>query len=322
MHQLYSVSSSTETNITPLVGSIQWRSNINELGEQLDFEIAFNDDRYFPINPVELGDVIRLENGNEIFRGIVVAEQKKGRGAVSYTCFDYAFYLNKSKEIYQFNKLPGQKAIETILKDFDIPIGSIAPITTVINKIYNDKAVSDIIKDILDKAEKEKGTKYSMEMRQGKLYIEDQKDLVIKPTFKLADNVEAYDIADSISNPSRKRTIEDMKNSIKIISGDKIAAEKRDDNLINKYGLLQEVVPIDEKDSAQARNIAQNMLKELGKIFEENSVEMLGNDDVKAGRIIEIEEPVTGMKGQYLIKDVTHTLTNGVHRMQVGLGVK
>lgn len=322
MHQLYNVLDNTQTNITPMVGNIQWRSSINELGEQLDFEIAFNDDRYFPINPVDLGSMIRLENEEEIFRGIAISEQRNGRNAIAYTCFDYAYYLNKSREIYQFNKISGEKAIKTILQDFNISTGNIAPITTVIDKIYNDKPVSDIIRDIIDVAEKEKGIKYRMEMRQGKLYIEKQEDLVIKATFKLAENIQPYDITSSISNPSRRRTIENMKNSIKIISDDKVLAENKDDDLINKYGILQEISSIDQKDIAKAKNIAQNMLKDLGKIFEENSLEMIGNDKVRAGRIIEIEEPVTGMKGQYLIKDVTHTIKNGVHRMQIGLGVK
>lgn len=322
MHQLYNLSNNLQTNITPLVGNISWRSNINELGEQLDFEIAFNDDRYFPINPVDIGSVILLENEDEIFRGIVVSEQKNGRGAIGYTCFDYAFYLNKSKEIYQFNRVPGKTAIETILNDFNVPIGSIAPITTVINKIYNDKLISDIIRDIMDTAEKEKGTKYRMEMRQGKLYIEKQEDLVIKAAFKLADNIQEYDVTTAIASPSRKRTIENMKNSIKLVADNKIIAQSKDDKLIEQYGVLQEVKAVNDKDKVQAKNMAQNMLKELGKIFEENSVEMLGNDNVRAGRIMEIEEAVTGMSGQYLITDVTHTLKNGIHRMQVGLGVK
>ncbi len=322
MHQLYNVLNNKQTNITPMIGSISWRSNINELGDQLDFEIALNDDRYFPINPVDIGSMIRLKNEDEIFRGIVVSEERNGRNSMNYTCFDYAFYLNKSKGIYQFNKIPGKKAIEIILNDFKIPIGNIAPITTLINKIYYDRPLSDIVKEIIDIAEKEKGIKYRMEMRQGKLYIEKQEDLVVKATFRLAENIQPYDITKSISNPNRKRTIEDMKNSIKIVFGDKVIAEQKDEGLIKQYGLFQEVKAVDQKDTAKAKNTAKNILKELGKVFEENSVEMIGNDKVRAGRIIEIEEPVTGMSGQYLIKDVTHTIKNGIHRMQVGLGVK
>lgn len=324
MHELFITSGSVETNITPLVGEISWRSSIEELGEQLNFNIIFNDDRYFPDNPVDLGSIVRLiNNGEEIFRGIVIDEQRNGRGIISYTCFDYAFYLNKSKEIYQFNGVSAKKAIETILGNFPVPIdiGKIAPMPTIIFKIYNDMIISDIIKDIIDIVEKERGNKYRLEMKQGRLYIEEQNNLVIEPTFKFADNIQPYEIARSISNPSRKRTIENMKNSVKIISDGRVLYEARDNSLVNKYGLLQEVKSADGKNSAEARNMANNMLEELGKIFEENSVEMIGSDEVRAGRLIQIEEPLTGMSGKYLIKDVNHTLKNGIHRMQVGLGV-
>ncbi|WP_066503468.1 XkdQ/YqbQ family protein [Abyssisolibacter fermentans] len=322
MHKFYCITNGIQTDITPLVRSIKWRSNINELGNQLDFEIAFNDSRYFPSIPVELGSVVIIKNEEEIFRGIVISKQNSGRNVVSYTCFDYAIYLNKSKEVYQFNKTSAKKAIETILNDFKIPIGKIAPISTVINKIYNNKLVSDIIRDIISTAEKEKGIKYRMEMRQGKLFIENQEDLVIKATFKLAQNIQDYDVTSSISNPSRKQTIENMKNSIKVIDTNNKVIEQRDQKLIDKYGLLQDVMLTEHKDTAKAKNLAEKMLKDLGKVMEENSVEMIGNDSVRAGRLIEIREPITGMSGQYLIKDVNHTLTNGIHRMQVGLGVK
>lgn len=321
MHRILNISNNVETDITPLIGDIQWRSNINELGDQLDFDIAFNDAKYFPKNPVDIGSAVCLVNQEEIFRGIVISEQKNGRQPIHYTCFDYAFYLNKSKAVYQFNKVPAKKAIEMILNDFKVPIGNIGPLSTVIKKIYVNQPVSDIIRDIMDMEKKETGQTYRMEMRGGKLYIEKQEELLIKATFKLAENISPYDVAHSISNPSRKRSIEEMKNSIGILLNDQIIEKLPNNELISKYGLLQEFVEISNKDRVQAKNIAKKMLEDLGKVFEENSLEMLGNDQVRAGRTIELEEPITGMKGKYLVKDVTHTLRNGIHRMSLGLGV-
>ncbi|MDF2546150.1 MAG: hypothetical protein K0R93_1048 [Anaerosolibacter sp.] len=320
-HELWNIKGNIMTNITPLVGSISWKSNTIELGERLDFDIAYNDARVFPKKPVDIGNLIILKNGDEILRGIVIAEQKQGRSPIGYNVFDYAFYLNKSKEIYQFNKVSGKQAIETVCRDFNIPIGSIANIGVLINKIYIDKYLSEIIRDILDIAEKETGIKYRMEMRNGKFVIEEQKNLILRATFTLADNVAANNITDAISNPSRRRSIEEMKNSIKLTSDDQVVVSVKNDSLIQQYGLLQEVVSIDKKDIAQAKNIAQNMLKDLGKIFEENTIDVPGHDDARAGRILEVEEPVTGMSGQYLIEDVVHTVKNGIHRMSLGLGV-
>ncbi len=321
MHELFNIAGNTETRITPLLGSITRRSNINELGEQLDFEIAFNDDRYFPHNPVCLGNIIILRNTNELFRGIVVTQSQNCSSPISYNCFDYAFYLNKSKGIYQFNGTKGKEALETILNGFKVPIGTIEPLGIVIKKIYAGDVISDIIKDILDLAAKESGQKYRLEMRAGKLYIEKQNNEIIKATFKLANNLAEHDVTTAISNPTRKRSIENMRNSIKVTGNDKVAAESSNAEMIRQYGLLQEISSIDGKDIAQAKNIAQNMLKDLGKIFEENSIEVPGDDRVRAGRIIEIQEIVTGMSGKYTIRDVTHTIRNGIHVMSLGLGV-
>lgn len=326
MHELFCITNRIQTNITPLFGSLSWRSNTNELGDQLDFDMAFNDAPYFPKNPVDLGSLIVLKNTDEILRGFIITEQKNGRNPVQYTVFDHAFYLNKSKAVYQFNKVAADQAITKILTDFKVPIGKIAGMKTLIKKIYpGDQTVSDIIKDIMDIVKKATGVKYVMEMRQGKLYIEKQTDMLIKATFSLATNFGSSDVMAAISNPSRKRSIDEMRNSIKITSGDdssvKVVATAKNDNLIKQYGLLQEVQSIDKKDIAQAKNIAANMLKDLGKIFEDNSIEVPGDDRVRSGRILEVTETITGMSGNYVINDVTHTVKNGFHSMQLGLGV-
>lgn len=322
-YEIWLVKSNEMINITPIVGTVAWSSDIDELAEQLTFEIAYNDNKFFPINPCDIGDLVILKNDNfEIFRGIIFTEQKNGRSPIQYICFDYLIYLNKSKDIYQFNGVGAKKAISKILNDYNIPIGDIANINTKIDKIYHEKTIAEIIKDILDQVKKETGIKYWIEMRNGKLYIKKQADMLINPTFKLANNLQENYITDTISNPSRKRSIEDMRNSIKIVAtNDKkviIKAEIKDDNLIKKYGLLQEVQKVDEKDITKAKNIAKNLLSELGKVFEETAVEMLGNDEVKAGRLIQIEESITGMTGRYLIKNVSHNLDK-VHTMSLSL---
>jgi hypothetical protein len=326
VHELWCVSGSTMTNITPLVGSISWRSNINELGEQLDFDIAFNDARYFPKSPVDIGSLIILKNENkEVNRTIVVKENIPGRSPRTYNCFDFAFYLNKSKDTYQFNKTNSSTAINEVLKRAGIAVGRVSIPNISVTQIYQDKAHSEVLKDILDLIEKETGVKCRMEMRLNKIYIEKQKDLIINPKFKLASNIAPGLCVDAISNLNRSRSIEEMKNSIKIISTDdkkvQVITSVKNDNLIKQYGLLQEVVNVNKEDLAQAKNIANNMLKGLGKVFEENSITVPGNDEIRAGRILEIEEPITGMKGKYLIESAQHTVRNGIHMCNVGLGV-
>lgn len=318
MHKLIRLySDGTSSDITPLFGEIQWRSNKDELGVQLDVKEAIPNDslKEYILN---LGDLMCLINDKEIWRGVVITKETDGK-TYSFTCMDYAFYLNKNKEVYQFDTAASD-AITQICRDFNIPIGNITEIPTNIKHIYTGE-LSETIKDILDTAEKDQGIKYIFEMREGKFYVEEREENIIKATTNLFGTEE--DLTKFVANPSRKLSIENMKNSIKIVQGGEedvqILAVEQDQALIDKFGMLQEVQSIDENDIAKVKNIAENTLKDLGKISEECTIELIGHDDVRAGRILEITEEVTGMNGKYLIKDCTHTIANGIHKMQVGL---
>lgn len=320
-HQLFCITGSKQYNITPITGSVSWKSSTDQLGVQLDFEDAYNDDRYFPVNPVDIGSMIILTGEAEIFRGIAVTEQKNGRGAIQYTAFDPAFYLNQSKETYQFKAMPADQAIAKVLTDAGVPIGSIVAMSTPITKIYSGAGLADIIKDILAQVETTTGVKHRMEMRAGKLYIELQTDLVISPTFSLASNLAPVSVTAAISNPVRKRSIESMRNSIVITCNDQVIYTVQDPALIQKYGQLQEVQSVDQNKVDSARITAANLLKDLGKIMEDNSLELPGSDEARAGRLIPITEPITGMSGNYLIKEVTNTDKGGIYTMQLSLEV-
>ena len=316
-HELWLVKGKTMTNITPMIGSLGWRSNTDELGDELSFDIAFNDARYFPSNPCELGDLVILKNGSEITRTIIVEEKKNGRNPIGYSAFDYAFYLNKS--IYQFNKVRADKAIRKILSDFRIPIGNIVSMPTLINQIFNNKVVSDIIREIIELVESDTGQKLLMEMRQGKLYIEKRKDLIVKGTFNMAENIKNINVTGAIMNPSKTRSIIDMKNSIQVVLDDKLITTVTDQSLINRFGRLQEVVSINEEEKAKAMIIGKNKLKELAKIAEDCSVELMGDDRFRAGRLFEIKEPITGLKETYLIKSADHSIAKKIHTMKLDL---
>lgn len=323
-HELWLVKGTTMTNITPLIGTINRRSNEDELGEEISFDIAFNDARYFPKNPCDLGDMVILKNGNyEITRAIIADEDKSGRGPIGYTAFDFAFYLNKSTSIYQFRKMHADQCIRKILKDFGVPIGNIVSIPVSIDKIFPDDMPSDIIREIIEFAEKKLGVKYLMEMRQGKLFIERQGDLVIKANFRIFPGADLQDATNAISNPSRKRSISDMINSIQVVGNDdKLVLTRNDVAMVNKYGKLQKVVKLDQEEKLSAAQIAQNELKELSKITEEISIDLIGDDRVRAGRLFNVIEPITGIKGTYLIKDVNHSISGGIHTMSLGLEMR
>jgi hypothetical protein len=90
---------------------------------------------------------------------------------------------------------------------------------------------------------------------------------------------------------------------------------------MGKYGLLQESLSVDDKDYSQVSEIAANKLRELNRISETTSIDLLGDDRVKSGRILAITEPITKLAGYYLVKEATHTVQNSIHKMSLDIEV-
>lgn len=319
--ELYTEKSGKLINLSPIVSNINWSSHVDQFGDELIFDIGTNDDRYFPANPLVVGDIILLlNNDKELFRGIIFTEERNGRFSRKYTCFDNGIYLAKSKTLIQFNGIRADDAINQLLNRVGVPYGTIAENGTIIKKIYNDTA-GNILKDILDESLNQLGKKYYFEMDKGKLNVYPYEDLYISGTFTLSDNVTEYDVFSIVENPYRKISIEDMRNAVVIEQDNKQLAYAQDDNLVAEYGFLQDVISIDKEDIAFAKNIAQNKLAELAKVFEDNSLDVMGDDSFRAGRIVTVSEPITGISGDYRLTSVSHTYSNGIHRMSLRLGV-
>ena len=81
-------------------------------------------------------------------RGIILSVDDGNPKVNKYTVADFGWYLNKSKETYQFNSMPACKAITKVCADFNIPIHIIPELNQLITKIYFDKTISEIISDI------------------------------------------------------------------------------------------------------------------------------------------------------------------------------
>jgi len=319
-HELWLVKGETMTNITPLVGSISWSSNVDELGMQLSFDIAYNDDRFHPVNPCEIGDMVILRNGGyEITRTIIVDESKGGRSPVSYTAFDFAFYLNKSTAIYQFNGASANEAITKICNDFNIPTGIITTTPISINKIYNGETVSDILYDIVQQVEWNQQHDYLFEMREGKLFVERAVDTTITGTFQHAGDLSEHDVTSAVSSPSMNRSMSDMINSIKVVQNEEVVLTQQKEQLVDDYGLLQSVIELDEDSGQTAEEVANAELAKLAKITRDYSINLLGDDRVRAGRFFKLVEPVTGIDGEFLISDCSHTVSGGIHTMSLSL---
>lgn len=318
-------------DITPLVNSITWDSNLS-LMAALEFDIAWTDAKLFPVNPCDVGDVVILtQGGKEVYRGVIVNEGRSGRQPIKYKVYDYAWYLGKSKSVYQFNKVSASQAITKILNDFGMLVGKVPEMGTIVDDIFLEKSPAEIIETIYKRHEKSSGKRYNVEMREGKIFFEEMTELVIKGTFKLAENIAPVDVLANPLGADRTRSIEEMRNRVKILieRDDKekskpkyeVVAVAQDEASIKKYGLLEETFKIEAEDAAKGREVSRILLKRLNRIQETNSLRVFGDVAFKAGRLWDVTEPITGMQGQFMIIAAKHEVKNQIHTMELTLAL-
>ncbi len=321
--QLIKNDGSRSYDITPIVQQFSWDSTMS-LASVIEFSVIWNDARFIPRNPVEIGDLIIVYKDDvEVNRGIIVKNKQSGRAPIEYTAYDYAWYLGKSKSVYQFNGVSAKQAITKILNDFGIPIGNITDMATRINKIYIQKSPAEIMQDIIRQHERQSGIKIFPEMRLGRAHIERMRDMIVIGRFRLAANIARNNVLDNPIGAERTQSIEEMRNRVKIILSKNDAfqtiALEQDTPMATRYGLLEETFKIEEEDAAKARQVARILLKRLSRVHETNALTLMGDAAFKAGRLFDVVEPVTGMEGRFMITNCKHEVASGFHIMNLTL---
>lgn len=296
--------------ITNIIGSLTWRNSLYELSTVMSFETPKSDAAYLKdlIYVPRVGDIVQQVTNGEIFRGVIKDVDDGDMNVNKYTAVDLGWYLNKTKQTYQFKNISAADAIKELCADLSIPISTLPELNATIDDIYFDKTVSDILTDILDKCPGD----YNFDFVPEGLRVYEIGTLIAYPEFRIADNIpQMYSVAFR-GEVSHTQSIEDMRNSIKITSEqDNVYSELKvlqDRESISKYGFLQEVVKIDpEKENADT--VAAEKLSELNRIGETYSFTIIEKYDsyTRAGEVISVD----GVP--YVIENTDHSFKGGQH---------
>lgn len=296
--------------ITNIVGNLSWNNSIYELSTTMTFETPKTDGAYLTelIYVPQVGDIIQQVTNTEIFRGVVRDVDDGDANINKYTVVDLGWYMNKTKQTYQFKSIAASDAIRELCADLSVNIVMLPELDTVIDEIYFDKTVSDILTDILDKCPGD----YNYDFVPEGLRIYEIGTLIAYPEFRIADNIPQQYSVDFRGEVSHTQSIENMRNSIKITSEkDNVYSELKvlqNRESIDKYGFLQEVIKIDP-ETESADTIAAQKLTELGKVSESFSFTVIEKYDsyTRAGEVITVDGT------DYVIESTEHSFTGGQH---------
>ena len=294
-----------------VVSNLTFSTSKDTLGMQAEFNIIYRNKEL-----VHAGDTVQLTINDNVFATLKVIDvQRDGIKPRKVTCFDYGFYLNENEVVIQFKNIPADQALRELLNRFNIN-AQITSLPYKIKRIYKGEKVSDVIRDILEQCTAVSGYRYFFEMRNKTLVIDRIQNNRISRNFNV------------ILNPSTRESMHNLKNQVVVVTDEedsiKAYTTVKDDASIRKYGLLQKVEQIGAEDKSKAQKVAQETLKALNKLELTSSLELLGGlrTDLRANCIITLNEPKTGMSGEYLIKSAIHTVKNSTSHHTVALEVE
>ena len=300
-----------DTDVSKHIGDISWTNTKNTLATTMSFSTPKPKEmKYMNIYIPKMGDIMRYSGGDkEDFRGVIIEVDDGAMYENKYTAVDVGWYLNKTTDTYQFTSMRADDCIKKICNDLYIPIVLIPELSTLITQIYIDKPVSDVIKDILDKC----GNGYNFDFVPDGMRIYLCNDKVVEPKFRISPNTELKNSVQYMGNIEHKGSIENMKNSVKVITDTDVMTTLKAEESISKYGFLQEVVKMNDGDNAS--DLAKKNLGELNKEDETYSGEIIEEltSYTRAGSTIEKD----GVK--YVITSSQHSIKNGVHYNKIDM---
>jgi len=85
------------------------------------------------------------------------------------------------------------------------------------------------------------------------------------------------------------------------------------------YGQLQKIEKVDKASQSDVNTIASELLKDLGKVFQESSIECVGIPGLRAGDEIVLNETFLGLQGYFYVDKDSHSYNDGFHKMNLTL---
>lgn len=329
----------TPTNvyvIDTLVTGVTWFGDIAQAGRNVQVSLKNTVDGQTSAIKLDNGKKIDLlEDGKEIFRGVIFLNSMNSDGTLTFTAYDSNHYLNKNKVSKKFIEQKASQIIQSLCKEAKIEMGKIDDTGYIIPKmILRDMTIYDMITTALTETKKKTGKLFLLGNTQGKLTLLEQRNRITQ--LVIGDGV-------NIINASYSESIEELRNSVRVVGEDNeseeffdfenIGTENSEDDeaietsitvsnaaSIKKYGLMRETVTESGKNETELKSLAEQLLENLNKVDDEFNIEALGNINVYAGKTVEVKEKMTGISGLFYVITDTHTLNpNGVHTMKLTL---
>ncbi|MDL2217375.1 hypothetical protein LJC27_01805 [Christensenellaceae bacterium OttesenSCG-928-M15] len=294
-------------DVSELLHSVTFSDNINKCGS-LDFVLPL-----LPELQIDVGAVVRfIANGEPYFLGYVFKRSDSGgNDTVSYTAYDQLRYLT-ANDSYAFDNLTAGGILQRICMDMGLVAGAIEDPGYQLGEVVEDnKSMLDMVVHALDT---------TLANTKQMFYIKDQVGAIIMRN--IASSIVPLRVSEgeNLTGYTHERSIDtDTANQIKLVRDNKESGKRevfitKDSGNIAKWGLLQHFEVIDENtNDAQAAEQADMLLQIKNRPTRKLTAEVVGDQSIRAGHLVNINIPKSGLNGFLLCLSAKHTFTSNYH---------
>ncbi len=271
------------------------------------------------------GDFVSLiVNGKGIFKGRIFSRSRTKDQIITVTAYDQIRYLQNKKTYEYTNKKVGD-VVKMIADDFKLTTGVIEDTGYVISKRREeDETLIDIILNAIDITAINTKELYVLFDDFGELSLRNIKSMFIPLCISDDGTMIDFNYKTDIDS--------DTYNLIKLYR-DNEETKKRDvyqayDSATQEmWGVLQyyECLPEIYND-AQAKNIAENILRQKNRLSKTMSVECIGagqgEEIIRGGSVLIVDVNDVGENAvfnTYVVESCTHTFSNNQHNIKIDI---
>ena len=312
-------------DITENILQFNYTENLKDVASSFDFT-AFNISEYLKENKTHTIDVEDANTGENAYHGYILdTEQTKAHDLLKYSGFDAGFYLNNNQIVKQARGAEIGKFIVEICNENDINLKTkivngevvkdIPFFTSRITKMYKGEILGDVLKELIQ-YEKDNGSLKDV-------YIDCKHGFLTFPQYTpetdlqtiIANNI-TVDSSKTLTNMLVKHSISELKTRVAYTTNDDKDESKKffpqdakKDEHCKKYGVLTVVEKIDSLNATDLEKTANDKLIELRREKEHIELSLMGTYKYQKGKYISLDIPEYKIKGDYLITDISHKIT-------------
>ncbi len=321
--QFIMVKEKTGYDISDIVQKVTWSGRKNSPARSLQLTLlddpAIGGGNRAGIDVYEGNHLIFIEDGTELFRGIIMKQVQTQDHTLAVTAYDSAIYLSNNRGSFSYRNKTLTEIFLDVCKKYGISRGETAavkykiPVLTEVNT-----TVYDALCNALSQTYRGTGERFYIISKRGQLHLIRRREQITKLVLETGAEGSSYG---NLTQYSYTKDISKTRTRLRLVSKEgKTIVQWADAGLEEKIGMMQEVqTPDDALAKSRLKTMVVTMLEEMKRPYESLNVTALGISSVYCGAAVYISIPDINIGRTFYIDSDSHTWDGGYHTMKLTL---